>query len=154
MIDLAHIHPMLVHFPIVLFLLAVGLLFFVLARGGDLTAQQCLSEAALVTLLLGALSAVVAAIFGDMALDKALGLGFPKSALEEHEDLGFSTMWFFIALSAIYIFAWWRRFSLRRGRGWVMFLAGLAGIALLLVTAYQGGDLVYRLGVNVLPVKP
>ena len=34
MINIAHIHPMLVHFPIVLFLLAVAIDFLVLLKGG------------------------------------------------------------------------------------------------------------------------
>lgn len=154
MINIAHIHPMIVHFPIVLFLLAVGLQFLVLVRGENLAANRCLSNVALSALLLGALAAVVAAIFGDMALDKAVQLGFPKTPLEIHEELGLSTMWYFLALSAVHLFARWRQWPLAGGKGWILFVIGLGGIVLLLITAYHGGELVYRYGVNVQPVKP
>lgn len=154
MIDIAHIHPMLVHFPIVLLLCAVATQFLVLSRAGDLAAHRCLANVALALLLLGAVAAAAAAVFGDIALDKAINLGFPKAPLEEHEELGLTTMWLFIALSVITLLAWWRGFALRGGKGWLLFAIGLVGIALLLITAYHGGDLVYRIGVNVLPVKP
>lgn len=154
MINIAHIHPMLVHFPIVLILLTVGLEFLVLVRRGDLTAHRCLSNVTLATLVLAALAAIAAAVFGDIALDHAAELGYPKGPMEEHGALGFSTMWFFIVYAVLYLLAWWRRFSLAGGKGWIMFLIGVVGVILMLVTAYHGGDLVYRLGINVLPVKP
>lgn len=154
MIDLAHIHPMLVHFPIVLSLVGVGLEFLVMALGADPAEHRCLSNVALATLLLGAVAAIVAAFFGDIALDKAASLGFPRDPMETHAEFGFTTMWLFIVLSLAYLFAWWRRVSLTGWKGWALFLIGLAGVVLVLTTAYHGGDLVYRIGVNVAPVKP
>jgi uncharacterized membrane protein len=154
MIDLAHVHPMLVQFPIVLFLLGAGLELLVLLRSGDLASHQCLPNMALGMIVLAAVSAIVAAIFGDIALDHAAGLGFPSQPMERHEDLGFSTMWFFLAYAALYLVAWWRRFRLAGGRGWVWFIGSVAGVLLVLTTAYLGGELVYRIGVNVVPVTP
>jgi len=154
MIDLAHVHPMLVHFPIVLFLLGTALELLVLIRRGDLAARQCLASTALAVMLLAALAAIATAFFGDVALDRAAELGFPRAPLERHGDLGFSTMWFLIAYAALYLLAWWRRFPLAAGRGWAWFVVSLAGVALVLVTAYFGGDLVYQIGVNVAPVHP
>ena len=154
MIDLVHIHPMLVHFPIVLFLLGAALELLVMIRGGDLAARQCLANGALALMVLAAVAAGVAAFFGDIAFDHAVALGFPKAPLERHAGFGYTTMWFFIAYAALYLLAWWRRFPLAGGRGWLWFVVGLAGVALVLVTAYFGGDLVYRIGVNVSPVTP
>ena len=154
MIDLAHVHPMLVHFPIVLFLLGAALEFIALARGADLAGRSSLANGALTLMLLAALSAIATAIFGDMALEHAVELGFPQAPLERHGGFGFGTMWFFLAYAALYLLAWWRRFPLAGGRGWLWFAVSLAGVALVLVTAYFGGDLVYRLGVNVAPVSP
>lgn len=154
MIDLAHIHPMLVHFPIVLFLAAVVLDIVMLARGGDLSEGVCLAAVALGALLVGSLFAIAAAIFGDIALDKATASGFPKAPLEVHQDLGLTTMWFFVILAALRAFAWWRHVSLKGGRGWVVGALGVIGVGILLAAAYHGGGLVYELGVNVVPVKP
>lgn len=153
MIDIAHIHPMIVHFPVVFFLTAVGLELIVLARKGDLAARQCLSNTALAALVLAAVAAVVAATFGDMALDKAAGKGFPKGPLEEHEDWGMTTMTYFIIFALVQLVAWWRRIPLSGNRGWVMFALGVIGIGILIATAYHGGELVYHLGVNVDAVK-
>jgi uncharacterized membrane protein len=154
MIDLYHIHPMLVHFPIVLFLLGAALELLVLIRSGDLAARRCLPQSALALIVLAALAAAVTAFFGDIAFDHAVGLGFPKAPLERHADFGYTTMWFIIVYAALYLLAWWRRVPLAGGRGWLWFLVSLAGVALVLVTAYFGGDLVYRIGVNVAPVSP
>jgi len=154
MIDLAHIHPMLVHFPIVLLIIAVAVDFIVLQRNGDLAGAQALSNIALAALILGALAAIAAASFGDIAKDAAIDKGFAKPPLEEHEDLGFTTMWVFIVLALARLLAWRVHFSLAGWRGWAMSTAGVIGVGILLATAYHGGNLVYELGVNVAPVHP
>jgi uncharacterized membrane protein len=149
MIDPAHIHPMVVHFPIVLLMLAVAVQWLVLIRGGDLSAHDCLSNLTLATLALGALSAVVAAFFGDVALDKAVALGFPAGPLETHEAFGITTMSVFLAITAVQAFAWWRGIGLSGRRGWILASIGTVGVILLVVTAFFGGHLVYEIGVNV-----
>jgi len=154
MIDLAHIHPMLVHFPIVLLLIVVVVDFISLQRGDDLAGAQTLPNIALTVLVIGALAAIAAASFGDIAMDEAIDKGFSKAALEEHEDLGFTTMWIFIGLAATRLAAWRMHFPLTAWRGWILFGAGVVGAGILLVTAYHGGYLVYDLGVNVAPVHP
>jgi uncharacterized membrane protein len=154
MIDINHVHPMLVHFPIVLFMAAVGLQFLVLVRGGDLAAPECMPRTALWALLIGAAMAALAAVFGDIALEHAADLGFPKGELEEHEELGFATMWTLVVLSLVHIGARFRHVSLEGKKGWILAAAGLAGVVLMIVAAAHGGELVYELGVNVAPVKP
>jgi uncharacterized membrane protein len=154
MIDVVHIHPMLVHFPIVLFLVAVAVQLLTLASGGDLSERACLPSIGLVALSLGALGAVVAAVFGDIALDHAVEVGFPKAPLEAHQELGLTTTWLFVALALVQGLARWRRIPLVAVRGWSLALLGVLGCAILLLTAYHGGNLVYRIGVNVDAVKP
>jgi uncharacterized membrane protein len=154
MIDLSHIHPMLVHFPIVLLMLAAALDIGVVLRGGDLGAGQFMARAAAWALGLGALAAAAAAIFGDVALDHALARGFPTAPLEQHGDLGMTTMWIFIVLAALRLAARWRHIPLAGWRGRGLALASVGGMCLLLATAYFGGALVYDIGVNVASVKP
>jgi len=154
MIDINHVHPMLVHFPIVLFMAAVALQFLALIRGGDLAAAECLPRVALGALLIGTAAAALAAVFGDIALEHAVDIGFRKDYLEEHEELGFATLWVFVALSVLHLGARWRHISLTRDKGWTLAVAGLAGVVLMVVAAAHGGELVYELGVNVTPVKP
>lgn len=154
MIDITHVHPMLVHFPIVLFLLAVAIQFLVVGRGGNLGAAECLPRAALVALLLGTALAALAALFGDIALDHAKDLGFPEAELDEHEELGFATVWIFVALSVLHVAARWRRLELTGTKGWIVAGAGAVGVVVLIIAAAHGGELVYELGVNVKAVKP
>jgi len=153
-IDIVHIHPMVVHFPIVLFLVAMVAQFLTLIRGGDLTERACLPSVGLGALILGAAGALVAATFGDIALDHALDLGFPKGPLETHKVFGLITTCLFVSLSLLQGLAWRWTIPLKAARGWGLFLAGIVGCAILLLTAYHGGNLVYKIGVNVAVVKP
>jgi len=154
MVSIALIHPMLVHFPIVLLITAVVMDIIVLLIKKDLADRQCLALIALSALLLGILSAGVAAIFGDLALDKAVSLGFPNGPLETHETLALITIAVFSFHALLRILAVWRRYPLRGIIGWISALPGMVGGVLLITTAYYGGELVYHLGVNVAPVLP
>jgi len=154
MINIAHIHPMLVHFPIVLFITAVVLDAYIISRGSDLGRRDCLVMTAFGALAIGLVFALGAAFFGDIALDKAVDAGFSADPLEEHELLATLTIGIFFVLALVQGFVLWRRRSLTGGRGWLFALAGLAGLGLLISTAYHGGNLVYELGVNVTGVKP
>jgi uncharacterized membrane protein len=154
MISIAHIHPMLVHFPIVLLITAVALDIIGLSIKKDLASRECLPLIALSALLLGTLSAGIAAIFGDIALDKALSLGFPSGPLETHETLALITIAVFSIHCLLRLLALWRRYPLRDFSGWIAVLPGLVGVGLLIATAYYGGELVYRFGVNVATVLP
>ncbi len=155
MIAIEHIHPMLVHFPIVLLTIALlinaGNVFF---HHGNLAQGQCLSRIGLVALLGGVLFAILAAVFGDIALDIALDKGFDDGPLEEHEHLAAATIALFCLLAIIQIFAIWRSISLAGNRGKVFVTIMAAGFLLLVATAYHGGELVYGLGVNIADIKP
>ena len=84
---------MLVHFPVVLFISTVLLQFIVIIRKGDLAARECLSLISLATILSGVAMAILAAIFGDLALDAAIDKGFDKAPLEEQvKQLSFDSM--------------------------------------------------------------
>ncbi len=154
MINIAHIHPMLVHFPIVLLLLALAIDFIVLIKKGDLTANDCLPSVGLAAILLAAIAAIAAATFGDIALDQAVKLGFNVKALEQHEGLGLTTLWILIGLATWQTLARWRGMSLKGIKGWSFFSVVVVGSGFLLTAAYFGGELVYTLGVNVTNVHP
>jgi uncharacterized membrane protein len=154
MIDSAHIHPMLVHFPIVLLPLGSLLYFVVAFRGDDLAARHGLSVLAFLCLAAGLLTALLAAGFGDVALEAAMDKGFDEAPLEKHEDLAGSTIAVFGLLVLVQAFALWRGYPLKARKAWLQAVIAVAGVALLLITAYHGGQLVYERGVNVAPVKP
>lgn len=149
MIAITDIHPMLVHFPIVFWISAEAIALVVLARGGDLSAHRQWPLTALYCLLAGIVFAVLAALFGDVALDHALAAGFAPGPLEIHETAALATILIFSLHAGLRLLAVWRRYPLKGPRGLMSELPGLAGLAGLLVTAYLGGGLVYHLGVNV-----
>ncbi|MFE8070452.1 DUF2231 domain-containing protein [Marinobacteraceae bacterium S3BR75-40.1] len=152
--SLAHIHPMLVHFPLVLWLCGVLLMLGTVIRGEALVANHWFPRTAFWSVLLGTLAAAVAAVFGDMALDIASEKGFAISHLEAHEEAAFSALWLFVAVSACLVFVRWRNIELKPALNWVLVLVGLAGLGVMFYAAYLGGHLVYDMGVNVSPVTP
>jgi uncharacterized membrane protein len=154
MISIALIHPMLVHFPIVLLITACAMDIILLSMKKDLTSRQCLSMVALAALLLGTLAAGLAAIFGDIALDRAISLGFPPGPLETHETFALITIAVFSVHCLLRLLALWRRIPLRGSIGWMSALPGMVGVVLLVFTAYYGGELVYHFGVNVAAALP
>ena len=149
MIPITEIHPMLVHFPIVLWMCAEVMAVIILLRGGDLSARQHWPLTAFYALLGGTLFACLAAFFGDIALDHAVAAGFPTHPLEIHETFALTTLSIFGLHAILRLLAIWRRYALAGLRGWMAELPGLIGIVLLIFTAYYGGELVYHLGVNV-----
>ena len=152
MISIDLIHPMLVHFPIVFLITAVALDIIVLSTGKDLAGRQGLPLVALSALLLGTLSAGLAAIFGDIAMDKAVSLGFPIAPLETHQTFALITIAVFSLYCLLRLLVLWRGYPLRGVIAWISALPGMAGVVLLIITAYHGGELVYHFGVNVAPV--
>jgi uncharacterized membrane protein len=152
MLRITEIHPMLVHFPIVLWISAEVITVSVLVRKGNLSARGQWPLAAFYALLAGTLFAVLAAIFGDIALDHAVASGFPAPPMETHEAFALTTLGLFGLQLILRFLAIWRKYPLIGGRGWLAELPGLIGLVFLIATAYLGGELVYGLGVNVAPM--
>ncbi len=147
-IDIAHIHPMLVHFPLALFPVVLGVQFYALIRGQGLFCQGCAQSFTIGLLALAAVTAVTAAMFGDMALDKAVASGVKLSLLESHEYLGqaSATLLVLMALAGGWLFKV-QEPSMKVS--WGFWLTGVAVFVVLLITAWHGGHLVYDLGVSV-----
>jgi uncharacterized membrane protein len=136
---LTHLHPAIIHFPIVLLIASVLL---------DLYGRwkPDLRHSAWIALLLGTLSAIPAAITGIIAHIPYEGTAVIES-IERHEQLGLLTTAIFIGLTI------WRWRSRRRGSAssasWFYLAVGSAGLLLLTLTGMTGGNLVYNLGVGV-----
>lgn len=146
-----HIHPMIVHFPIVLVIIAAlfDLWAVTLAKpAGDMPIARNIAT----VMIAGAgLSAIAAYFFGDMALDVAVSRGFTEAQLDTHEGWGTTTA-IALAVFAITRLVMWRRRLDRKGNGAMLATAmSLAAVFLVVVTAYFGGQLVYDLGVNIKP---
>jgi uncharacterized membrane protein len=149
-IPVQHIHPMLVHFPIVFFLSLTAFDLIAVLRGRDIGGRSYTGTVSTILAVLAGLSAVAAFVFGSIALDVAEQGGFHSDIAEIHESLGGMTAIAFAVWALVRTLAWWR--DLRpAGVGAVAVpIVEIAGAILLIITAYYGGQLVFDLGVNVL----
>ncbi len=148
MIDLSHIHPMLVHFPLALLPLAVLVQWWMMLRGKPQYGRDCGAAAITLMVVVAALGALAAAGFGDMALDIAVDHGVPEARLETHEELGETSAMLLLGLAVLqtWFYATENRAKLINIG---MTLVSTAVLGVLITTAFHGGELVYKLGVNV-----
>ncbi len=152
MIPVQHIHPMLVHFPIVLILLLTAFDVFATLRGRSVTRRTVAGNISTSFAVLTGLFAIATYIFGGMALTIAESGGFHSDVAEIHESLGEMVA----ILTGVYALLrsglWIKDVRIDGIASYVFPVAGLAGSALVAVTAFYGGQLVYDLGVNVAKV--
>lgn len=141
---LAPFHPALVHGPIVL--LIVGFLFDVAARLGR--AEWCRRTAAAL-LFLGALGAGAAFLSGKAAEERAEDQGVPDAPLESHEDAATVTLIVGGLAAVLKLTELTVLKRQARAVGALAFVAYGAAAALVGVTAFRGGELVYKHGAGV-----
>lgn len=141
---LRDIHPLTTHFPIAL--LVVSVFLDVLARfRSDPTG---LRRASYITLILGAIAAVVTVITGNIALQAVGGENSAKGRLVgTHEALAVLSTLIFVVLAV------WRYRAQRRGQdvssGGLYLGVELLGVVGLVLTGLAGGNLVYTYGLGV-----
>jgi uncharacterized membrane protein len=149
MIPLQHIHPMLVHFPIVfVFVLAI---FDTIAtlRGHQITRRNIVGNISTSVAVLAALFAVATYFFGDIALEIAESNGFSSEVAEIHEALGLAVAVTLSLWAIVRVGLWWSNARIGRAFSAIFPAAGIAAAVLVGITAYFGGELVFGLGVNV-----
>jgi uncharacterized membrane protein len=133
-----YIHPMIVHFPIALVIVA-----FATEVTGAILHREFFSKTALLLLVLGALGAIAAYISGNIAGDGVTEAGPLGAALEEHEDAATLTLWLVIIVAVIRTFMAYKRWM----SGWRQWLAVLLlglSVASVARTGHLGGQLVFR----------
>jgi uncharacterized membrane protein len=142
---LRDIHPLTTHFPIALLVVSVFLDVVARLRQSDSTG---LRRASYITLILGAIAAVVTVITGNIALNAVGGENTAKGQLvNTHQALAVLSTLIFVVLAI------WRFRSLR-GAGDVstrgLYLGvELLGVVGLVLTGLAGGNLVYTYGLGV-----
>lgn len=148
MIEIQHIHPILVHFPIVLIFILVAIDLLALASSNAVTRRSGVGTISTFVALAAGAFAIGTWFFGGLALDHAEAAGFSSDVAETHESLGGITAFAFLIWGVVRFALWLRN----RELGPVAIavpMVEVAGAVLVTATAYYGGLLVYELGVNV-----
>jgi uncharacterized membrane protein len=143
-----HIHPILVHFPIVLIYTLAAIDLVALAGGSAVTRRSGAGTISTFVALAAGVFAVGTWIFGGLALDHAEAAGFSSDIAEIHESLGGITAIAFLIWGLVRLALWIRNREFRAVTIAIP-LIEIAGTMLVTATAYYGGLLVYELGVNV-----
>jgi uncharacterized membrane protein len=137
-------HPLVVHFPLALVLIATPLLF-----AARLLRNEALASTAAVVgtwnLCLGAVAALFALATG---LGAVLDLDVSEAA---RQAISVHTKWAMFTSLALVLLAVWRGAGTAPGSrpSWVFIIVLLAAAAALVVTGYRGGENVYQFGVGV-----
>ncbi len=138
MIDIQHIHPMIVHFPIAL--LIVGLLADAI---GLFSKKEFFSKAGLYLLILGTIGVIAAYFSGNLAGEGVTEAGSLKQALESHEEAAELSIWLMSAAALVRI-AFIAVKSYSGSLKWVAFALFLIGVLSIARTGYYGGELVFK----------
>jgi len=149
------IHPLIVHFPIVLLLLPPPFILLGLLMKKS---RQCMALVALLLMATGSVAAFITVESGEAAERMVQITPEISSLLEKHSELGEMTRNVFSGLTVGYLLllmvTLMRKKELRPGIYWMWHLAFLAlymaAILIIVNTGHLGARLVHQLGVSAL----
>jgi uncharacterized membrane protein len=144
-----NIHPMIIHFPLVLLIVAVlfDALGLIIKKSKQTAGISWLEKSALVLYLFGTITLVAAFLTGRSAED---GLNIPSHiipALSDHADWAEITLWFFIIYTAVRFTASFV-FKPKILIVLPLVLIGFVGIYFLYQTGDKGAKLVFGYGLG------
>jgi len=139
-----NIHPLIIHFPIALWLVAVLFDLISLVRSKD-----WLRKSAVTIYGLAAMGALVAFFSGKQAIDLVAIPFQGEVTASNHSDWGHYTLYFFVAYAVIRLVAYWRQWDNKKAVAILFLLLGIVGAGMVAKTADLGGKLVYKYGVGI-----
>ncbi len=150
----SHLHPMVVHFPVALLMVAPLFVLGGVFLEGKKARPYFLSG--LLLMLLGTCGSFLAGATGDAASEAGNNTPAIKAVLEQHEELAEMTQIMFGVLTAVFAGFMFVPGLFRKELSWpvmrtvvVLFLVVyLGGMGVLANTAHQGGRLVHELGIH------
>jgi uncharacterized membrane protein len=138
MFNTAHLHPMLVHFPIALitigFIADIVSLFF--------KSEKCLSKTGLYLMVLGTLAAIAAWSSGQLFTTEP-SQGSVVQVFEKHETAALITMLLMILGSILRVWLILQKKEETQLK-WVVFGLYFLGCAAVTYTGFMGGTMVYN----------
>lgn len=148
--NLEYFHPIFVHFPVALTLCGTGLLAFGVLRG-----HAGVRRAGLLVLVLGGVLVIPTYITGQVAravLEDAPAFERDLPLLDTHEDMGLASLGLLLALGIVAGIALAKEGTAvedEKAKPWAMLALALAACALIVLTAFYGGRLVFEHGIGV-----
>lgn len=139
-----NIHPMIIHFPIVLWLVAVLADLVWLFQP-----KSWLRNMTITLYVLGSIGALAAYLSGDQAMDIVSVPMQGEVTAGNHSDWGHYTLYFFSAYAIIRLFLFWKQWDKKKWLAVVLFILGALGMGMVAKTADLGGKLVYKYGVGI-----
>ncbi len=143
-----NVHPMLVHFPIAIFITALLLDFVQL-----LWKKEWLHLSVTALFIFAALVALVTYLSGKQAVDIVSVPMRAELTASNHSDWGLYTLLYFSLFAVLRAFLFWKGLDRKRVVVILLFCGSLAGAALIGKTADLGGKLVYKYGVGIQKAK-
>lgn len=143
-----NVHPMLVHFPIAIFITALLLDFVKLFWEKD-----WLNILVTFLFIFAALTALITYLSGKQAIDVVSVPMRAELTASSHSDWGLYTLIYFSLFAILRAFLFWKRLDRKQLVAIALFCGSLSGAALIGKTADLGGKLVYKYGVGVQKVK-
>jgi len=140
---LSSLHPLVIHFPIAIFLLYIFFEFIGLFK-------ESYSNTAFILLIVGLIFGIIAVLTGNQAAEvliktSQIGKNIPKELIEEHENYATLTIWFYFVLAAVRVyFVVNRKFNKKMKI--IILLCAIIGYIFVFETAEHGGKLVYNFG--------
>lgn len=140
---LPNLHPLIIHFPIVLLVIYP----IIEALRFWYKDSLVLEKGAFWFLSIGVLSLIVSYLSGEQAIETVQLRGGAVPVATEHELWARNTLIFYCLWFVLHLFGIWKRISLLSNVLTASFM-GLIGVALLVMTSDLGGRLVYEYGVG------
>lgn len=129
-----NLHPLIVHFPIALFLTS-----FLLDVVGVIFSKENFKRAGFYNLALAFLGALTAVYSGGIAEHDAQKLGVAPHIIHSHENFAYISLW---AIIGIFLFRTiFAKTTIKKLR-LLYLLVALAGVVLISLTGYYGGEIV------------
>ena len=148
--NLEYLHPLFVHFPVALTLVGTALLAY-----GALRDKAEVVRAGLLVLMVAGAMVIPTYVTGQVAravLEDSAAYERDLPLLDTHEDLGLASLALLVSLGIVAGLALgkWKEGA----KPWGLLLLALAACALIALTAFYGGRLVFEHGIGVKGIEP